>query len=222
MKNEEWVQASPYRMKNPFKTIIVANGLFPSAPLPLEALRRASRIIACDGAVENLCANGFVPDAIVGDFDSIPEALRTRYADRIHVDLDQETNDLTKAVRFAYDTGERELLILGATGLREDHTLGNISLLAEYGEMLHRVEILTDHGLFTPCYTTTTFESYPTQQVSIFSLTPDVQITTENLRYPLHEACLTNWWQGTLNEALTDSFTIHFSHQGRCIIYRCN
>ena len=60
---------------------------------------------------------------------------------------DQEINDLTKSVRFAHTQGYREVLILGATGLREDHTLGNISLLMDYAHLFKRVEMLSDYGL---------------------------------------------------------------------------
>ena len=99
--------------------VIVANGRFPSAELPLRLLKEAKTIIACDGAVKTLYEKGIHPDAIVGDLDSIPAGLRERYADRIHHVEDQEINDLTKSVRFAHTQGYREVLILGATGLRE-------------------------------------------------------------------------------------------------------
>ncbi len=64
--------------------------------------------------------------------DSIPGDLREKYAGKIITIKDQEINDLTKAVYFAQNVGQEEIVILGATGLREDHTLGNISLLADY------------------------------------------------------------------------------------------
>lgn len=61
--------------------VIVANGRFPSAELPLRLLKEAKTIIACDGAVKTLYEKGIHPDAIVGDLDSIPPDLRKRYAD---------------------------------------------------------------------------------------------------------------------------------------------
>mgnify|MGYP002232332821 CR=1 FL=1 len=152
--------------------VIVANGRFPSAELPLRLLKEAKTIIACDGAVKTLYEKGIHPDAIVGDLDSIPAGLRERYADRIHHVEDQEINDLTKSVRFAHTQGYREVLILGATGLREDHTLGNISLLMDYAHLFKRVEMLSDYGLFTPILETTTFASYPGQQISISFFIP--------------------------------------------------
>ena len=49
--------------------VIVANGRFPSAELPLRLLKEAKTIIACDGAVKTLYEKGIHPDAIVGDLD---------------------------------------------------------------------------------------------------------------------------------------------------------
>jgi thiamine pyrophosphokinase len=104
--------------------------------------------------------------------------------------------------------------------MREDHTLGNISLLADYAPLFNRIEILTDYGLFTPLRQTTTLKSSPGQQISLFSLYPEGKITTENLRWPITNRLLTSWWQGTLNEALTDSFTIRMEGDGRVIVFR--
>lgn len=200
--------------------VIVANGRFPSTELPLKLLGEAKTIIACDGAVKTLYEKGIHPDAIVGDLDSIPADLRERYADRIHHVEDQEINDLTKAVRFAHGQGHTEILILGATGLREDHTLGNISLLMDYAPLFKRVEMLSDYGLFTPILATTTFTCHPGQQISIFVLYPEGEISTEGLRWPITHRKLTAWWQGSLNEALGDQFTVSLSACCRVIVYR--
>ena len=178
--------------------VSVANGRFPSAELPLRLLKEAKTIIACDGAVKTLYEKGIHPDAIVGDLDSIPAGLRERYADRIHHVEDQEINDLTKSVRFAHTQGYREVLILGATGLREDHTLGNISLLMDYAHLFKRVEMLSDYGLFTPILETTSFASYPGQQISIFVLYPEGEICTEGLRWFFCCRLFSFWWHGAL------------------------
>jgi thiamine pyrophosphokinase len=186
----------------------------------LELLAKASVIIACDGAVETLHRKGFVPTAIVGDLDSIPETMRRHYADRLHQEAEQDTNDLTKAVRFAADSGQTDVLIVGATGLREDHTIGNVSLLLEYAQLLRRVEILSDYGLFTPLLNSGSLTSVKGQQISVFSPRQGVEIVhTEGLRWPICRRSLDSWWQGTLNEALGETFTLTLSGGG-VIIYR--
>ncbi|WP_293671494.1 thiamine diphosphokinase [uncultured Parabacteroides sp.] len=204
----------------PYNCVVVANGCFPQTTLPLRLLREASVVIACDGAVQALHDAGITPAAIVGDLDSIQPPFRDLYADRIHIVEDQEINDLTKAVRFARQSGQEEVLILGATGLREDHTLGNISLLADYAPLFRRVEMLSDYGLFTPIRQTTTLDSRPGQQVSLFSLSPSGRITTSGLRWPINNRQLTAWWQGSLNEATGDSFTITLSPDSPVLVYR--
>lgn len=204
----------------PYDCVVVANGSFPTAPLPLALLGEAKVIIACDGATEALHRHGFTPDAIIGDLDSLPPALGRRYAGRVHRIVDQEINDLTKAVRFAREAGYREVLILGATGLREDHTLGNISLLMEYAGWFRRVEMVSDYGRFTPLVASATLESVPGQQVSLFSMIPEGEITTEGLKWPICQRRLTAWWQGTLNEASGREFTLTLSTEARVIVYR--
>ena len=159
-------------MIEPYDCVIMANGSFPQADLPLGFLRRASVVIACDGAIASLDKAGIVPTAIVGDLDSLSPGFRERYADRIHLVEDQEVNDLTKSILFAHRSGYRDVLILGATGMREDHTLGNISLLMEHACLFRRIEMLSDYGLFTPLMKTATLMSRPGIQVSLFSLSP--------------------------------------------------
>lgn len=200
------------------KTVILANGSYPSHSVPLKHLAEADLIVCCDGAAENLVAHGLKPGAIVGDLDSLSGSTKEIYSDVLHRDEDQETNDLTKAVRWCLSQGIAEVVITGATGLREDHTLANISLLAEYSRDL-KVIMYTDTGIFESYDTTVTLDTYPGQQVSLFSITPDTRITSKGLRYPLNNLQLKNWWQGTLNEAVSESFGLEF-REGIVIVFR--
>lgn len=197
-------------------TVIIANGRFPSHPLPLSLIERAEYIVCTDGAANDFIAHGGRPDAIVGDCDSISEENRLRYAHILHPCTDQETNDLTKSVNFCVQNGRKEIVIVGGTGYREDHTLGNISLLADYME-LTTVEMYTNYGILSPTRGSVEFTSFPGQQVSLFPI-DRTAITTHNLKYPLTGRVLTNWWQGTLNESLGTHFTVISS--GRVILFR--
>ena len=193
-------------MKNDiFDAVIVAGGEFPTAPQPLDILHNAPYIVCCDGAADRYIATGRVPNAIVGDGDSISEVNRVRYAHLLNIVTEQESNDQTKAVRFLIEKGKRRIAIVGATGRREDHTIGNISLLIEYTRAGCDVCSFTDHGVFIPCSGTTTHKCRKGQQVSIFSITAK-DLSAEGLLYPIYD--FNNWWQGTLNECTGDEFTI--------------
>lgn len=198
-------------------TVIVADGIFPQHEIPLGYLKNAKRIVCCDGSTENLLLYGMLPDAIVGDLDSLSDELASRFADRIHLDESQDTNDLTKAVKWCSDLGYKDIVIIAATGKREDHTLGNVSLLADYIKDVN-VIMVTDTGIFRPFLKSSEILSFPGQQVSIFSIDPGAEITSQGLRYPLTRTKITNWWFATLNEALGNSFSLEFN-TGRFIVY---
>ncbi|GHT73205.1 thiamine pyrophosphokinase [Bacteroidia bacterium] len=201
-----------------FKTVILANGAFPTHKIPLSFLRNADRIICCDGAIFNLLDFGLTPDYIVGDLDSISETLKKCFAPILYHNPEQETNDLTKSIRFCTTRGWKEITILGATGKREDHTLGNLSLLTDYAEIA-TIQLLTDYGVFTPQSSSASYESFAGQQISIFSITPSTLFTFKNLMYPLENQPLTSWWQGTLNEALSTQFEININ-KGKIFVFR--
>ena len=185
-------------MNNTFDAVILANGTFPSHPIPLGIVHHAVHLIACDGAIR-LAPQA---EAVVGDGDSVPP----EYHDRLILIEEQEDNDLTKATRHCLAQGWQRIAYLGCTGKREDHTLGNIGLLMRYfRDMGVEGVMFTDQGVFTPARGDRTFPSWPRQQVSIFNFGCH-QIRSEGLRW--NSYAFEEWWQGTLNEALGDQFTL--------------
>lgn len=201
------------------KVVILANGDFPSHPLPIERLKSADTIICCDGAANSLIKNGMEPNIIIGDLDSLNLKIKERFTERVIHIAEQETNDLTKAFEHSLRLHPSEIIILGATGKREDHTLGNISLLSLFAEKTETpIEMITDYGTFTPAFKTTLFKSKKGRRVSIFSLDCDIEMESEGLEYPLNGVRFDSWWKATLNIASEDNFTIRFS-RGRVIVF---
>ena len=199
-------------------TVILVNGDFPKHEIPLAILTNCVRIICCDGAANQLSDNHTrMPDAIVGDCDSLTENIKKRFESIIYKEDEQETNDQTKAVNYCISQGFYDITLLGATGKREDHTLGNISLLAEYCLKGVNARMITDSGVFVAIQEDTEFESYKGQQVSLFNPALS-KITTSGLKYPVTDRIFTNWWQGTLNESDSDRFIIKTN--GLLIVYR--
>ena len=191
-----------------FDAVILANGLFPTAAVPLRLLREARCVVCCDGAA----CHWPQCDAVVGDGDSVPEELRNRL---IQID-EQEDNDLTKATRYCLSKGMRRIAYLGATGRREDHTLGNISLMVRYArEMGVEPLMATDDGWFVVAKGEESFESFAGQQVSIFNVDCK-RLSSEGLKwasYPYGQL-----WQGTLNEAHGSVFKL--TGDGYYLVYR--
>ena len=218
------------------RAIILANGLFPKRQEALQALLQTPLLICCDGAYNKLVANKLFSHAnalpeihVVGDGDSLADDIRqnppfpTTFVSGYS---DQETNDLTKAVRYALSIDVSRLVILGATGLREDHTLGNISLLAYYSTLFTpsgvplTVRMYTDYGFFTPLHASAKLPSIPHQQVSLFPLSPQLVITVQGLKYPIVKRQFSYWWEATLNEAVANEFSIEIEGNGTVLVYQ--
>ena len=199
-----------------FDAVILADGEFPTADIPLQILREAKFLCCCDGAAAKAIAQGFMPDAIVGDGDSLTPEFKTRYAAIIHLESEQEDNDLTKATRFCIAKGFRHIAYLAATGKREDHTIGNIFLLPRYVQQFGITpEIYTDHGWFSVINGTTELPSFPGQQVSIFNITGK-KVEGEGFTWPPYT--YNELWKGTLNEAKSDRILL--KTDGIMIVFR--
>lgn len=188
-----------------YDAVILANGDYPSDYMPRKMIENAPYVICCDGAFRTYMDEGHVPAAIIGDGDSIALEEKEKTKGLFHHIEEQDDNDLTKAVLFAQSKGKKHLLLLGTTGKREDHTLGNISLLNYYFQKGIDATILTDHGLFHMFRGNHEFISFPGQQISVFNF-GCTSLRSEGLKYPLYT--FNEFWQGTLNEATGHHFTI--------------
>ncbi len=199
-----------------FDVAILALGDYPMHTIPVGVLQNVHHIICCDNAIENLDPTLYNKvEAVVGDIDSISEAFKAKFKDCLHIEHEQEDNDMTKATRYCIAQNYKYIVYLGATGLREDHTLGNISLLIEYLQRYHiQPTMLTNYGTFVPCYGDTTFQSFSRQQVSIFNISCN-HLENKGLRWQSYP--YKAWWQGTLNEALGNEFS--FTADGYYLVY---
>lgn len=201
-----------------YDAVILADGSYPAdGSVASSILGGAEYVVCCDGAADQYVLRGGMPAAIVGDCDSLSTGTVKRYRDRMHPSADQETNDLTKAFRFCFGQGKKNIAFLGATGKREDHTIANVSLLANYTEK-GEVVMITDYGVFDAIHRDASFESFRGQQVSIFTLGTDIPVGVEGLLYTPPADGLPGWWRGSLNETSGNLFTIFTP--GPAIIFR--
>lgn len=95
---------------------------------------RFDKIIAVDAGLEAVNALGLEPDMIVGDFDTVRPEILEYYRTMEHIVWDthqpeKDETDTELALMKAQATGCTQVVVLGATGGRLDHMLGNIHLL---------------------------------------------------------------------------------------------
>jgi len=208
------------------QAVILCDGAFPTADYPLYLLGAADVLVCCDGAFGRYLSEGFtrLPDAVVGDMDSVAPELREKYPSLFFPESEQDYNDMTKAMRFllSHYPDVSDICILGATGLREDHTVGNLGLLMEYNRMFDlgdiRVQMVSDYGTaFTVC-DTCELHVGAGRRFSLFSPDNSLRIKSEGLHWPTDDVVFDAWWKATLNRADKDIVRLHFSHPSVALI----
>lgn len=92
------------------------------------------KLVAVDHGGEFFLQSKYVPDFMVGDFDSIEKDsffnIRNNGKTKIlRFPPEKDDTDTELAIKYAIENGATSIDIYGATGTRLDHVLGNIQLL---------------------------------------------------------------------------------------------
>ena len=140
---------------------IIAGGKIEDA-FAIEVLKGFAEktVIAADSGMEFLRRNEIVPQVIIGDFDSVSKETLEWFQKKEGIvwhrlNPQKDDTDTEFALRLAISMGAECITVLGGTGSRLDHVLGNIELLGIGLELGVEIELLdannrirmTDHGM---------------------------------------------------------------------------
>jgi len=197
--------------------IIFLAGEFLSLP---EDFRISSNdvIIAADGGYEHTTRLGIHPHLLIGDFDSLPEAMHNQATlQGIPIKTwpkDKDQTDGEIAIRAAADLGCTHLILFGAWGGdRLDHSVGNLTLL----ETCHQLGIEAtihhkgDNVIF--CIPGRyVLSGMARNMVSLIPITPKVtKVYVSGLRYALnYETLMYGTTRGMSNEFTESKAIITF------------
>lgn len=174
-------------------------------------------LILVDGALETTHSLGLMPDAIVGDFDTVSQSLLNDYDNSIifRHPPEKDQTDTELAVETALSMECTRLVFLGATGSRLDHSLANVFLLQSLLKRGIDAEILNDTNrlyLKNDSFSIEKQKQYGAF-VSLLALTETVQgVTLRGFKYPLKDH--TVYRDSTLcvsNEILEEVATVEFT-----------
>lgn len=111
------------------RAVVIGNGTIRNYEYMKKKLRSGDFIICADGGLRHARAMGISPDIAIGDFDSSEKDDSVRsyvYPAR------KDFTDGELAVAYAAEQGYDEILLIGMTGDRLDHTLSDIFLMSRY------------------------------------------------------------------------------------------
>ena len=168
------------------RALVVANGESPSSALWEELRAGADLVVAADGGADLALAVGIVPDAVVGDLDSVSAAARSSIpADRFHRDPDHHSIDLQKAIAYAIERGAREIDVIASGGGRADHAFANLSVLTLFrGRAV--VRLVDDRFAISLVDGNASVEGQPGTVVSLVAIGVCEGVRTVGLRWDLH------------------------------------
>lgn len=186
------------------ETVILAAGDFPrKGGEPWQLLVNARHVVCCDSAGDAYRRRlKREPTAVTGDGDSV----RGRFAAFVR-DSDQDTNDLEKAIAYCAKRGWKRPVIVGATGKREDHTIGNVFRALAAG-----LEIVTERGRFVPVNGRAVLCVRKGAAVSVFAPDPRTRMTSTGLQWPLGDVTFDTLYRATLNRATASRVVLTATH----------
>ena len=208
------------------RIVILCDGAFPAKAYQLYLLDSAEGVVVCDGALEKLLAHNPAasPLVIVGDMDSLPQALQEQFSSKVFHETEQDYNDLTKAMRWVLREHPEalEITILGATGLREDHTVGNLGLLMEFTRLFNlgarNMQMVSDYGTAFAITDSCELHLGEGRRFSLFSADNSLRISSEGLQWPTDEVVFDAWWKATLNRTVAPIVTLRFNHPAPALV----
>lgn len=161
-----------------------------------------SFIICADRGLEAAHEIKLKVDGIVGDFDSLEQKkILEEYKLRENVEIrsfmpEKDWTDTHLAIDFALEKNPEEIIILGGTGTRLDHVLGNLNLLmvsVQQGVMTYMIDSWNKICLLQgPVEYSILREKAYGKYVSVMPFTPIVNnVTLEGFKYPLQNADMT-------------------------------
>ena len=193
------------------KCLITGGGRINNLGFLKKSAEECDYIIAADKGYEALKKAGVDIDIAIGDFDSlgcVPEDVIVK-----KLKAEKDDTDTMTAVRYALENGAKEILILGGTGGRLDHTVANLqtlSFIAEHGALGKLIDETNEiMGLIPGEYS---FKKRIGYSLSVFSMTDEATGLCESgVKYPLDNAVLTNKFPlGISNEIVEDFAVISF------------
>jgi thiamine pyrophosphokinase len=174
------------------KTIIIGSGEIYDYSFCLDMVKSADRIICADGGIRHAVNMRLTPNVIIGDMDSSEnqyiEYFRKKGIEVIEYPKEKDKTDIHICIEYALPFS-REIVLIGATGSRIDHMLGNISLLKLGTDNNIRISIADNNNLIYLIKDSIVLDGKKNDFFSLIPFTEKVEgIYTQGAHYELHDA----------------------------------
>ena len=206
---------------------VFAGGEFQTNCFNSDWIAAGDVVVGVDHGIAHCLNAGAVPDVMLGDFDSVDDAVllddRLAGVQRLRYPSRKNSSDLELALEWLSQAQVARVILMGVSGGRSDHHLINW-LLASQERWPFAIEMIdsTVHAhVVTPRYELDVSAKIG-QTVSLMPLFEASGVTTVGLEYALHEAHLVpGTTRGLSNVAAADIIRVSIT-AGRLLVFRVN
>lgn len=185
------------------KIVIISGGNAPNQSMLDKYITKNSYIICADSGFDALINTNIKPNLCVGDMDSVKSSL-TNQTTQIYP-KNKDKTDTEIAIDIAIEKGATEVILLGCSGNRLDHTLSNINMLKILLEQNINGKIIDSNNIIMLCDSQIQIQSIKNCYCSLIPLTQCTGIITDGLKYPLkNESLSSKTSKGISNEFNSD------------------
>lgn len=176
---------------------VVANGEW-NQEWGKQELALFDRLVAADGGGNRILEAGYIPHALIGDLDSIrPDNLEKCRAYGTHIEQFSREKDetdlelaLEHAVSLCKEIEDQEIWLLGATGGRVDHLLGNLAIMLGFLKRGYRIRAKDSYHELWLIQGKEQIKGEKGQELSLIPISEFAVVRTEGLFYPLNNETL--------------------------------
>jgi len=194
--------------------VLLLGGASVSDAVFAESLALCGPVVGADGAARRALEYGVMPDAVLGDLDSLDTETRARLpGDRVHQITEQDSTDFDKALR---SIAAPLVLALGFAGQRLDHELAVYNSLVRHAD--RRTIIVSSHDICFHAPSAIELDLGPGTRVSLFPMAA-VTGRSDGLRWPIQGLRFApDGRVGTSNIATGGPVRLNFDAPGMLVI----
>lgn len=206
------------------KALVVGSGSLSDFELLKKHHVWADLVIAADGGALHLRKAGLMPHVLLGDFDSVPaailEEIRASKTEILTFPADKDFTDLELAINLAWERGATEMVMMGASGSRLDHTTANVHLLYSLLKKGIKGYIEDEHNRIYLIDQSLEIKKQENRKVSLLPLPPRVTgITTCGLAYSLADATMDFGTGRGISNEFSDSTALITVKEGLLLVF---
>jgi thiamine pyrophosphokinase len=196
-------------MKKQKTALIVANGTMPKRSVLNKVISGINYIICADGGANHARRMKLQPDVIIGDLDSITYNTK-KYFSQVPVifDGDRNSTDLEKAIHYCVQNKLKSIVVIGASGDRIDHTIGNVGCFKKFSGKVN-IKMVDPSGELSLITKKLKVFNATGRTISLIPIDKCKGVSTKNLKYKLKKGVLElGSKEGTSNKAISDVVTV--------------